>query len=76
MKFVKEVIEDEDLEEATVTGDVAGYSTPFAFSGKNQKDKKKKKRISTNSTGYKVVKESKKIQFVRKLIKKELRGEN
>ena len=53
--LTEELIEDEDLEEITVTSDVDGYSTPFAFTG--NKGKKKKKRISTNSTGYKVVKE-------------------
>ena len=50
-----EIIDEEDnMEEATVTGDVAGYSTPMAFTG--NKGKKKKKRISTNSTGYDIVK--------------------
>jgi|TARA_B100000073_G_C23695573_1_gene558189 endonuclease IV len=38
----------------TTTDDIAGYNTPFAF-GKN---KKRKKRISTNSTGFKQVNEA------------------
>ena len=42
----------------TTTGDVEGYNTPFAFSGQSKRDEDKNKRISTNSTGYKVVKES------------------
>ena len=46
--------EDDNIEEATVTGDIEGYSTPFAFN--SNKGKKKKKRISTNSTGYNIVK--------------------
>jgi hypothetical protein len=74
-KFIKEIMEEDELEEATVTSDVQGYSTPFAFSGKSKNKKKKNKRISTNSTGYKVVKENKETQFIRKLIRKELRGE-
>ena len=39
----------------TVTGNVAGYNTPFAFTGKSKKGKKKKKKNSENSTGYKIV---------------------
>ena len=55
--IVEELMEDEEeLEEITVTGDVDGYNTPFAFSGK--KSKKKKKEFSTNSTGYKTVNEA------------------
>ena len=48
--------EDEELDEITVTGDVDGYNTPFAFTGK--KGKKKKKKVATNSTGYKTVNEA------------------
>ena len=50
-----EVIEEEELEETTTTGDIDGYMTPFAFTGK--KGKEKKKKISTNSTGYKMIEE-------------------
>ena len=60
-KYVKEI---------TTTGDVDGYLTPYAFSSKNSK--KKIKKISTNSTGYKIVKEeldSKDIQNIKKLIR-------
>ena len=49
-----EIIEEDNLEEATVTGNIEGYSTPFAFNSNNGKNKKKK--ISTNSTGYNIVK--------------------
>ena len=58
---LEEIIKQE-LEEASVTGNIDGGEgppkTPFAFSGKRKKDKKKEKEISTNSTGFKVVKES------------------
>ena len=55
--IVQEIMdEDEELEEITVTGNVDGYSTPNAFTGK--KGKKKKKEFSTNSTGYKTVNEA------------------
>ena len=53
--LTEEILDEEDLDEMTVTGNVAGYSTPFAFSGK--KGKKKKKEVSTNSTGYEMVNE-------------------
>ena len=43
------------MEEATVTGDIAGYNTPMAFSDKSKKSKKKKKKNSENSTGYQIV---------------------
>ena len=56
-EFIRELIRKE-LSEASVTGDIAGYQTPYAFTGKSAKGKKKKKKISTNSTGYDVVKEA------------------
>ena len=40
-KLIEE-IEDEEIEEATVTGDVAGYNTPMAFTGGKGKGKKGK----------------------------------
>ena len=43
------------VEEATTTGNIAGYNTPMAFSDKSKKSKKKKKKNSENSTGYKTV---------------------
>ena len=61
MDKLKEIIRElirKELSEASVTGDIAGYQTPYAFTGKSAKGKKKKKKISTNSTGYDVVKEA------------------
>ena len=57
-EIIRELIKKE-LEEATTTGDIAGYETPNAFTGGPGKGKKKKKEIATNSTGYNVVKEGK-----------------
>ena len=65
-----EVVKEEDLEEMTSTGNVDGYNTPFAFTG--NKGKKKKKQISTNSTGYKMLDESldeKDLKMIKKLIR-------
>ena len=63
--------EDEELEETTTTGDVDGYSTPNAFSTKDDEEKKKKKL--TKSTGYpNVVKESideKDIKLIKQIIR-------
>ena len=60
----------EMCDEITVTNDIAGYNTPFAFTGK--KGKKKKKQISTNSTGYKMIGEAideKDLKVITKLIR-------
>ena len=60
MDKLKEIIRElikKELDEASVTGDIAGYQTPYAFSGGRKKDKKKKKKIATNSTGYSRVNE-------------------
>ena len=68
--LTKEIVDEEDEEEITTTGDVAGYSTPFAFTGK--KGKKKKKKVATNSTGYKSVNEvldKKDLEIIKKLIR-------
>ena len=37
-----ELLADYELEEVTTTGDVAGYSTPFAFSDNSEEERKKK----------------------------------
>ena len=42
-KLTMELLDEESLEEITTTGNVAGYSTPFAFSSK--KDRKKINQI-------------------------------
>ena len=69
-KLTMELLDEESLEEITTTGDVAGYSTPFAFSSKE--DEKKKKKRLTKSTGYSVVKEAldeKDLKQINKLIR-------
>ena len=41
--FIKEIKEeDEDIEEVTTTNDAEGYSTPHAFSTKEDEEKKTK----------------------------------
>ena len=68
--ITEEIIDEEELDEITATGNVDGYNTPFAFTGK--KGKKKKKRIATNSTGFKPVNEAldkKDIDLIKKTIR-------
>ena len=70
--LTEEILDEEDLDETTGTGDVAGYNTPFAFKGKGKKGKKKNKEISTNSTDYELVKEAlddKDLKQITKLIR-------
>ena len=55
-KFLEELIQEveKDLDEATASANVAGYNTPGAFSDGGSKDKKRKKKISTQF-GMKIV---------------------
>ena len=69
-KLTMELLDEESLEEITTTGNVAGYSTPFAFSSKEDEEKKKKRL--KKSTGYKFVTEAlddKDLKQITKLIK-------
>ena len=62
-----ELFKDE-LDEVTTTGDVDGYSTPFAF-GRN---KKKNRKISTNGTRFKPVNEAldnKDIEKIKQIVR-------
>ena len=57
-EIIRELIKRE-LDEASTSAATPGYQTPYAFSGGRSKDKKKKKKIATNSTGYSKVNEGK-----------------
>ena len=68
--LINEIINEEELDEITVTGNIDGYNTPMAFTGK--KGKKKKKKVATNSTGFSIVKEeldSKDLAIIKKVIR-------
>ena len=54
---LKELESNEDLDEMNVTGNIAGYNTPNAFQGKSKKNKKKRMKSATDSTGFSVVKD-------------------
>ena len=67
-----EILEDEELDEITTTGDVAGYSAPFAFSDGSKEDKKKKLKRLKKSTGYVPVNEAldkKDVEAIKKVIR-------
>ena len=65
--LTEEILDEEDLDEITVTGDVAGYNTPFAFTG----GKKKKKKYKDNTYRKKIGEslEDKDLVQITKLIK-------
>lgn len=57
-QIIREV-EDEEIEESNVTGNIDGYQTPFAF-GKPENEKKKGKRMA-DIVGYTQVNEAVKV---------------
>ena len=63
-----EILKDEELDEITVTGDVEGYSTPFAFDPEGEKRKKKYRK---NSYRRKIKEEldSKDLAIIKKVIR-------
>ena len=58
--LTEEILDEEELDEITVTGDAEGYGTPFAFS----KKKKKRKKIGVHEAL-----DSKDLDRIRKLIR-------
>ena len=70
--LTEELLDEEDLDEITSTGNVDGYNTPFAFSDKSKKDKKKRLKRIKKSTGYTTVTEAlddKDLKQITKLIR-------
>ncbi len=61
----EEILDEEELDEITATGDVAGYSTPKAFG----KTSKKKKKNLEKQTGYKFVTEALNDADIKKITK-------
>ena len=54
-KTIKELLDEDGLNETSFSGGAGAYNTPFAFTGKGKSGNKKKKEVATNSTGYKIV---------------------
>ena len=41
-EIIDEIINEEEIEEASTTANVPGYQTPYAFTGDDEESKKKK----------------------------------
>tara|TARA_B100001094_G_scaffold53050_1_gene48575 strand:+ start:17202 stop:17708 length:507 start_codon:yes stop_codon:yes gene_type:complete len=70
--YIKKITEElNDLEEMSATGNLDGGAgppkTPYAFSGKTDKDDEKEESNAESSTGYKMVKKKPKKIFVGKM---------
>ena len=71
-KLTMELLDEEGLDEITTTAAVPGYMTPFAFSDKSEKDKKKRLKRIKKSTGYMAVTEAlndKDLKQINKMIR-------
>lgn len=55
--LIKELIEEEEIDEVSQTGAIAGYQTPYAFAGKSKKQKTNHAKMKKNAEqlGYKIV---------------------
>tara|TARA_R110000744_G_scaffold52709_1_gene112843 strand:- start:1853 stop:2338 length:486 start_codon:yes stop_codon:yes gene_type:complete len=58
-KLFEDYLKEDDLDEMSATGNVAGYQTPNAFTGDNDENEEKRKKSAVASTGYTLVGESK-----------------
>tara|TARA_Y100000593_G_C4240388_1_gene301809 strand:+ start:42 stop:338 length:297 start_codon:yes stop_codon:yes gene_type:complete len=65
--LTEEILDEEELEETTATGAVAGYMTPMAFTG----GKKKKKKYKDNTYRKKIGEslEEKDLVTIKKLVR-------
>ena len=59
-KYIQELIKEveNELDEVNVTGNIQGFQTPYAFTGKKKKNQKKRNKIATQF-GMKIVGEGK-----------------
>jgi len=60
---IRKIIREKFLKEMNVTGNVAGYNTPYAFGKKSNEKKKGKKQAAL--TGYSVVNENRWLELKR-----------
>ena len=61
--LVEEILDEEDLDEITTSGDAGAYMTPMAFDPEGENKKKKKKKKIGEAL------ESKDIEIIKKLIR-------
>ena len=64
-----EIIEEDELDEITVTGDVEGYNTPFAFDPEGKKKKKYGKKKNSHRRKIKEELDSKDLAIIKKVIR-------
>ena len=68
--LVEEILDEEELDEITTTGDVEGYNTPFAFDPEGEEIKKKfKSKANSHRKKIGEALEGKDIAIIRKLIR-------
>ena len=68
--LTEKILDEEDLDEMTVTSDIAGYNTPFAFDPTGDRIKKKfktKKNSHREKIGESL--ENKDLDIIKKLIR-------
>ena len=65
--LVEELLDEEDLDEITTTGDAGAYMTPFAFDPEGENKKKNKKNSHRKKIGEAL--EAKDIAIIKKLIR-------
>ena len=67
--LVEEILDVEDLDEMTTTGDVEGYMTPMAFDPEGKKKKKYGKKKNSHRKKIGEALEAKDIAIIKKLIR-------
>ena len=65
--LVEEILDEEELDEITTSGDAGAYMTPFAFDPEGKNKKKSKKNSYRKKIGEAL--ESKDIEIIKKLIR-------
>ena len=65
--LVEELLDEEELDEITTTGDAGSYMTPMAFDPEGKNKKKSKKNSHRKKIGEAL--ESKDIEIIKKLIR-------
>ena len=66
--LVEEILDEEELDEITTSGDAGAYMTPMAFDPEGQNKKKSKKNSYRKKIGEAL--EGKDIDIIKKLIRK------
>ena len=65
--LTEEILDEEDLDEITTTGDIAGYETPFAFDPEGKKKNKSKKNSYRKKIGEGLDKQD--LEVIKKLVR-------